>query len=46
MVLFCSQSNIETFLVKKLPKPAEWSAEGLEEHIIRFVTETDQVSLL
>jgi len=31
--------------MKNAPKPVEWSAEGLQEQIIKFIVETDQVSL-
>jgi hypothetical protein len=36
---------LDAFVVKNAPKHVEWSAEGLQEHIMRFIAETDQVSL-
>lgn len=37
-----SQTTIDDF-VNPQPKPVDWTPEGLHEHIIRFVVETDQV---
>lgn len=40
--LLFSQTTIDDF-VKPPPKPVEWTPDGLQEAIICFVVETDQV---